>query len=105
MHAHFLRGELREYFTLNQAIHEAILAAAGNPVLSTDHASLAQRITRARYLSNRIHPDRWQAAMDEHDAILQALLDRDGPRLGRLLAEHLHNKRDIITEALRAASG
>lgn len=105
MHAHFLRGELREYFTLNQAIHEAILAAAGNPVLSTAHASLAQRITRARYLSNRIHPDRWQAAMDEHDAILQALLDRDGPRLGRLLAEHLHNKRDIITEALRAASG
>ena len=103
MHAHFLRGELREYFTLNQAIHEAILRAAGNPVLSATHASLAQRITRARYLSNRIHPDRWRAAMDEHAAILDALLDRDGPRLGRLLAEHLENKRDIITEALRAS--
>ena len=104
MHAHFLRRELREYFTLNQAIHEAILRAAGNPVLCATHAGLAGRITRARYMSNRIHPDRWQAAMDEHTGILHALLDRDGPLLGRLLAEHLQNKRDTVTEALRAAA-
>ena len=100
MYAHFLRRELSPYFALNQAIHAAILDAAGNPVLSATYNSLAGRITRARYMSNRMRPDRWQTAMDEHDAILAALIRRDGEALGTLLAQHLHNKRDIITEAL-----
>ena len=101
MYAHFLRAELPEYFALNQAIHAAILNAAGNPVLAATHASLAARITRARFMSNRMHPDRWHAAMDEHTAILDALTRRDAPRLARLLSEHLYNKRDIITGALQ----
>ena len=100
MYAHFLRHELKEYFALNQAIHAAILDAAGNPVLSATYHSLAGRITRARYMSNRMHPDRWQQAMDEHEQILAALVRRDGEALGALLARHLHNKRDIIAGAL-----
>ena len=103
MYAHFLRRELPGYFALNQAIHAAIMRAAGNPVLVATHAGLAGRITRARYMSNRIRPERWQTAMDEHDAILDALTRRDGDALGPLLARHLQNKRDIITEALRGA--
>ena len=103
MYAHFLRGELPGYFALNQAIHAAIMRAAGNPVLTAAHAGLAGRITGARYMSNRIRPDRWQAAMDEHDAILDALARRDGPALGPLLARHLQNKRDIVTAALLGA--
>ena len=101
MYAHFLRRELPEYFALNQAIHTAIMDAAANPVLASTHAGLAGRITRARFMSNRIRPDRWQAAMDEHAAILDALTQRDGAKLGLLLAQHLRNKRDIITGALR----
>ena len=102
MYAHFLRRELPEYFALNQDIHNAILAAAANPVLSATYNSLAGRITRARYMSNRMRPDRWQSAMDEHDAILAALTRRDGAALGPLLAQHLANKRDIIMEAMAA---
>jgi len=105
MHAHFLRGELPGYFALNQDIHAAIMRAAANPVLVAAHAGLAGRITRARYMSNRIRPDRWQAAMDEHGGILAALERRDGDALGPLLARHLHNKRDIITGALRGDPG
>jgi DNA-binding GntR family transcriptional regulator len=100
MYAHFLRGELPEYFALNQAIHEAILHAAANPVLQTTYASLAGRITRARYMSNRMRPDRWKSAMDEHEGILGALCQRDGPLLGTLLAQHLNNKRDTIMDSL-----
>lgn len=103
MHAHFLRGELPEYFALNRAIHEAILCAAANPVLLATYASLAGRIARARYMANRLSGDRWKAAMREHDAILDALVRRDGPGLGELLAQHLRNKRGIIAEA--AAGG
>ena len=105
MHAHFLRAELPGYFALNQDIHAAIMRAAANPVLVATHAGLAGRITRARYMSNRIRPDRWQAAMDEHCGILAALERRDGDALGPLLARHLHNKRDIITGALRGDQG
>jgi DNA-binding GntR family transcriptional regulator len=102
MYAHFLRHELPEYFALNQAIHNAILAASGNPVLAATYGSLAGRITRARYMANRMRPDRWKAAMDEHDWILSALVRRDGAALGKLLAQHLQNKRDIILEAIRS---
>jgi DNA-binding GntR family transcriptional regulator len=100
MHAHFLRQELPEYFALNQAIHEAILSAAGNPVLMTMYFGLSGRIKRARYMANKMRPDRWQQAMDEHEAILTALCDREGERLAGLLVRHLANKRDIILEAV-----
>jgi DNA-binding GntR family transcriptional regulator len=104
MHAHFLRQELPEYFGLNQAIHEAILSAADNPVLMTMYVGLSGRITRARYMANKMRPDRWQQAMDEHEAILSALCDRDGERLAGLLVRHLANKRDIVLEAARDQS-
>ncbi len=42
MYAHFLRQELPEYFALNQAIHHAILTAAGNPVLLATYGSLGR---------------------------------------------------------------
>ena len=99
MRAHFLRGELPEYFASNQAIHEAILRAAANPVLLSTYVSLSGRIARARYMANRLSEDRWEAAMNEHDGILDALLRRDGPGLAALLAQHLRNKRDIIAGA------
>jgi DNA-binding GntR family transcriptional regulator len=101
MYAHFLRRELPDYFALNQAIHNAIIAASGNPVLVATYASLSGRITRARYMANRLNPDRWQSAMDEHEVILAALVQRDSARLGSLLVRHLQNKRDIIIETVR----
>lgn len=105
MYAHFLRQELPEYFSLNQAIHEAILRAAGNPVLSATYVGLAGRITRARYMSNRLHPERWASAMAEHGGILDALVRRDGETLATLLAAHLRNKRDIIIEEVAGRAG
>jgi DNA-binding GntR family transcriptional regulator len=72
-------------------------------VLTATYNGLAARLTRARYMSNRLRPDRWQTAMDEHDAILAALVAREGETLGTLLARHLRNKRDIIVESLAAS--
>ena len=98
MYAHFLREELPEYFSLNQAIHQAIMDGSENPVLVSTHRSLAARIVRARYMSNRIRPDRWKAAVQEHQQILDALLHREADRLASMLSQHLANKRDIIIE-------
>jgi DNA-binding GntR family transcriptional regulator len=101
MYAHFLREELPQYFQLNQAIHQAILEGAANPVLTSTHRQLAGRILRARYMSNRLAPDRWKQAVEEHGRILDALVRRDGHSLAGILRTHLANKGVIIKEHIR----
>jgi DNA-binding GntR family transcriptional regulator len=96
------RSDLPGYFRRNQAIHEAILAAARNPVLSATYRGLAGRLKRARYLANR-SGSRWHDAVEEHGEILAALEARDGDRLARLLGEHLANKRAAVEAALAMA--
>lgn len=95
MLAQYTRRKLPEYFRLNQAIHAAIVAAARNSILAATYQSLAGRIRRARYLAN-LSDERWRHAVEEHEAILQALQARDGARLARLLEEHLHNKSVVL---------
>jgi DNA-binding GntR family transcriptional regulator len=104
MYAHFLREELPEYFALNQSIHQAIIDGSGNAVLIATHRSLAGRIVRARYMSNRLRPDRWRAAIAEHQQILDALVRRDADMLAKILVRHLSNKRDIIVEHIHDAA-
>src|SRR6266568_8744237 len=95
MLAQYTRRLLPEYFRLNQAIHAAIVAAARNSILTATYQSLAGRIRRARYLAN-LSEERWRHAVEEHEAILQALQARDGPRLAQQLADHLRNKSAVL---------
>lgn len=90
MRIHYERRERPEYFRLNQDIHNAIVRAAGNPTLTMLHGILRKRMRRIRYIGNQA-PENWSAAMAEHEGIYEALRARDGPRLGRLLREHLDN--------------
>jgi DNA-binding GntR family transcriptional regulator len=103
MLAAYARGQRPEYFKLNQAIHEAILAASGNPVLQATYLGLAGRIRRARYLAN-LSSERWRAAVDEHEAMLAALERRDGDALAALLERHLKNKAAVVHEAIELPS-
>ena len=95
MMAQYVRRDLPAYFRLNQGIHAAIVAAAGNPILAATYHNLAVRMRRARYLAN-LSDERWQHAVAEHAAILDALRARDGARLAQLLAEHLRNKSAVL---------
>jgi DNA-binding GntR family transcriptional regulator len=80
-------GELMEYFRCNQAIHQAIVDAARNPVLSRIYAAESARTRRYRYAGNR-KTERWQRAVFEHEAILDALRQRAGPLLREVLRQH-----------------
>jgi DNA-binding GntR family transcriptional regulator len=91
MSAHYRHGDLAAYFGCNQAIHEAINRAAGNQQLTELYALLSNRVRRTRYLANH-SPERWAAAMREHDEILDALRRRDGPACNVLLRAHLAHK-------------
>ncbi len=94
----FRKRKRAEYFRINQLIHEKIIAAAANPVLSNVYSSLSARIRRARYMAN-ISDEIWKQAAKDHQFILKALTDRDGERLSRLLREHLEHKREGVKRA------
>ncbi len=93
------RGDLGGYFRYNQLIHLKIVEASGNPVLANTYRQLNASVRRARYMAN-LSKDRWDAAVREHEAILQALAARDATRLKALLADHLARKLSAVTDAL-----
>ena len=96
---HYTRQELPQYFRLNQRIHELIMDASGNATLKRMYLGLAGRIRRARYLAN-MTKERWAQAVEEHEAILLALSQRDAVRLSRILKQHLQNKVETVKESL-----
>jgi DNA-binding GntR family transcriptional regulator len=91
-------GDLIQYYRCNRAIHEAIVAAAGNPALSGLYESVTARIRRARYFTP-MTPPRWALAVQEHEAILNALRRRDGVGLSHILRTHMRHKREEVMRA------
>lgn len=99
---HHLRGELDEYFEVNQAIHRRIVEISGNDVLLWVWDMLAHRVNRARYVTN-LRPERWAQAMREHEAIFEALRSRETERMPALLRDHLLAGLAAIQDAPDAA--
>jgi DNA-binding GntR family transcriptional regulator len=101
MESAYLAGELMDYFRFNQAIHQAIVDAARNPVLSRIYAAESARIRRYRYAGNR-KTERWQRAVFEHEAILDAVRQRAGPLLREVLRQHHRAGWNVAREFLSA---
>ncbi|MBK0400318.1 GntR family transcriptional regulator [Limibaculum sp. M0105] len=95
------RGDRHSYFHLNEEIHDRIFKAAGNQTLIQMRRGLAARVRRARFRAN-LSAARWKKAVSEHEEIVAALEARDGPRLSRLLRDHLAGKLDTVRAAIRA---
>jgi len=81
------RRDRLAYFRLNQEIHHRVAQASRNATLQRLHATLNARLYRVRFMSNKT--DRWHTAVEEHEAIADALERRDVPAVRRLLREHL----------------
>ena len=64
---HHDRGEMRDYFEINQQIHGAIVGFARNGVLKASHDALLARAERARFFA--LSADgRWDESVREHQA-------------------------------------
>jgi DNA-binding GntR family transcriptional regulator len=98
MREHHRRRERQPYFALNQQIHQAIVALARNETLSAMHAQLGQRMRRIRYVGNS-EPANWDAAMAEHEAMMQALAARDADAMAAAMRAHLLNTWPRIEQA------
>ena len=100
MYTSYLRRELTDYFRLNQMIHQSIVDAADNPILSANYASANAVIRRLRYSAN-LKSERLSDAMREHEAIIDALRRRAGEELGLLMFEHMREKCEAVCDYLR----
>lgn len=102
MIAHYKRGEREEYFRHNQLIHMRLVESGGNSALAQTYRTLNVHVRRARYMANLSH-ERWEQAVDEHEAILDALAKRAAPLLKTLLHDHLAAKLVVVMQALERA--
>ena len=102
MLAAYTRRDLSAYYQINAAIHRSFNAAAKNPVLTATYNQVNARLQALRFRSNQ-DGDKWQRAVDEHIAMVQALEARDAAALRQVLMQHLDNKRKVVIEQLRSA--
>jgi DNA-binding GntR family transcriptional regulator len=91
------RRDLPRYYGMNRQIHQAINRCARNPALNETYDSVNTRIQSLRFRSNFNH-EKWDRAVQEHQAMLDALEAGDGGRLRAILEQHLRNKRDVVLE-------
>ena len=99
MLASFARKDRLGYFKINQRIHQAIVAASRNLSLIETHARLNARLYRFRFQSN-LRNKTWPTAIAEHEAILDALVRRDGAALSLLMREHLGSTWDKVSKIM-----
>jgi DNA-binding GntR family transcriptional regulator len=102
MMAAYTRRDLSGYYTLNARIHDAISAAARNPVLDTVYRQVNARLQALRFRSNQ-DGEKWKRAVQEHEKMIEALAAHDGAAMRQVLLDHLRNKRDVVLEQLREA--
>jgi DNA-binding GntR family transcriptional regulator len=97
------RRDLSAYYRLNSQIHKAINAAAQNPVLQATYTQVNARLQALRFRSNQDEA-KWTTAVNEHEQMMAALSQRDGPALRSILVAHLQHKRDVVIDQLRSAN-
>jgi DNA-binding GntR family transcriptional regulator len=95
----YRRRQQRGFFEINQEIHERIVKAAANPILTRIYEGLSGQIRRIRYLP-KITVAQWIVAAKEHEAIMKALKARNRRALGAILRAHLRNKRQRVKALL-----
>ncbi|KFC73082.1 Transcriptional regulatory protein [Bosea sp. LC85] len=101
MERHHGAGQLRDYFELNQQIHNFIVASSRNNTLKAAHQWLLARVERARFFALSSH-NRWDESVQEHRDILDALERRDIEKAGKLLADHVLRTGQVVNELLHA---
>jgi len=90
---------------LNSAFHLALVAAAGNGVITELYASLGSRQERVALTSVGIDPGRQRVIFEEHAQLLAAIAAHDAEAAAATLAKHLRPIRDIVSRLPGYADG
>ena len=90
----------------HRAFHDAIAAGCGSAWLMRLHGQLtghSERYRRVRLFHSTPAPKRVRPVDDEHRALMQALLDRDGARAAGLIRQHLEATANAVASLWRLA--
>jgi DNA-binding GntR family transcriptional regulator len=63
------------------------------------HGALQARLRRIRYVGNE-SPEKWAAAVTDHEEMIAALEARDGARLAGSLSAHMSNTWDRVRDSM-----
>lgn len=99
MKAHYDKRERLPYYKLNQEFHSRLAECTGNETLLEVQSNIQARIKRIRFLGNR-SPEYWDAAMAEHEEMVQALKHRDAEALGEVMSRHLLNTWERVKDSV-----
>ena len=99
MLACYARRDLPGYYRRNHAIHALINLAARNPALTQTYRTVNARIQALRFRSN-FNREKWEAAVEEHEQMIDALAKRDGARMRTILTLHLAHKCEAVLAEL-----
>jgi DNA-binding GntR family transcriptional regulator len=99
---HAKAKRINEYYETNFAIHEAIIALAGNRWLASVIGDLRKIVKLARL--QQLHaPGRLEQSLAEHLAVFAALKARDAEGAEAAMRTHLQRQRGALRELARAA--
>jgi DNA-binding GntR family transcriptional regulator len=98
---HAKARRINEYYETNYAIHEAIIALAGNRWLAMVIGDL-RKIVRLARLQQLHAPGRLEQSLSEHLAVFAALKARDAEGAEAAMRTHLTRQRAALRELARA---
>ncbi|SFR01481.1 GntR family transcriptional regulator [Poseidonocella sedimentorum] len=99
MMTYYKIGNHTDYFDTNTEIHDAIVQRCGNEILAGEHRKLMARARRGRFLAI-MRPERLTEAIKEHDALMEALRQKDPARAARIWRTHLLHTGDTVAALL-----
>lgn len=82
---------------MDEAFHQQLLIAAGNPEMSRIHRDISERIRIIRRL-DFTKPERIDTTYDEHGEILQMVLRRDFEDARLLLHSHIEASKAVVRQ-------
>ncbi len=99
MMACYRTRERMPYYKMNQEFHARLAELSKNETLREMQANIQARLKRIRYIGNQ-KPDSWAGAVADHEDMVRALKDRDGPLLGEAMASHLKKTWERVKDSL-----
>jgi DNA-binding GntR family transcriptional regulator len=103
LQVHAQAGQIQDYYATNFAIHEAIIAMAGNKWLAMAIGDLRKILKLAR-LQQLNAPGRLDQSLHEHLAIFAAIQARDPQAAEAAMYEHLTRQREALRSVRQSQS-
>ncbi|NYI03301.1 FadR/GntR family transcriptional regulator [Allostreptomyces psammosilenae] len=90
-------GDVDGFVEADMAFHDAVMTAAGNPVMAALFGPVRELLYRGRWATSR-DPRARRSACAEHAAILEAIRRGEAPDAYRLMREHLRRTEHTLAE-------